>query len=262
MLIGNGVAVLSNENARVFFTSLIKPHGEKVPDDKKEIYEMVKKYGAHPISTILSSTINGGTVSLFGATDLGSRQIIVSITAQMGGITTYVGQTILRKYFKGSITVQPGKAGECQFIGEEMKKFYSMEPNKGDESRPHLVGNIRNILTRVLGMFLATTGSWYGGVYQLENYCGPGGRQTMLDMHGNFTVDDLNQHCFAGRLTMLLRDWGVTAIGLLGFLVVQPLLNKAFNAVFDCFYPKTEESEDKIRIVEVSDDEDEKNQSK
>lgn len=84
----------------------------------------------------------------------------------------------------------------------------------------------------------------------------------MLDMHGNFTVDDLNQHCFGGRFTMLLRDWGVTAVGLLGFLVVQPLLNKAFNAVFDYFYPKTEEPDDDIRIVEVFDDEDEKSKSK
>lgn len=255
MLIGNGFAVLANETARVFFTSLIQPHGEEVPDDKKEMHEMVKKYGAHPISTVLTSTINGSSVALSGATDLGTRQIIVSITAQLGGLTTYAGQSILRKYFGGSIKVQPGKSGDCEFVGSEMKKMVSRDKNKGDENRPYLAGAIRNIATRSIGMFLATTSSWYAGVYQLENYCGPGGRQALFDMHGNFTVDDLNQHCVGGRFTMLFRDWGVTAVGLLGFLVVQPALNWGFNKIYDYFFPPQPDmpESDSIIIEELSD---------
>lgn len=250
MLIGNGIAVLANENAKAFFISCFNPHEEDVPVEQKERYESFKKYLAHPISTIITSTINGGTVSLSGATDLGTRQILVSITAQLGGLTTYAGQTLLRKCFNGAIKISPPGDGPKK----TMVKFYSMDVNPKDGNRPHLIGNIRNVLTRVVGMTLATTTTWFTGLYNLETYCGPG-REELLKMNGNFTAEDLNQHCVGGQFTMLFRDWGVTMVGFIGFVVVQPLLNRLFNTVFDYFFPPQNPEDTEMRIVEVTEDE-------
>lgn len=252
MLIGNGIAVLANENARAYFISALNPHDEYVPAEQKDRFETFKKYLAHPISTIITSTINGGTVSLTGATDLGTRQILVSITAQLGGLTTYAGQTLLRKCFGGAITIPP----RTQEPKDAMIRFYSMAPNTDDGNRPHLIGNIRNVLTRVVGMTLATTTTWFSGLYNLETYCGPG-REELLKMQGNFTAEDLNQHCVGGQFTMLFRDWGVTMVGFIGFVVAQPLLNKLANRIFDYFYPPRQPQDDEARIVEMPDSDDE-----
>lgn len=247
MLIGNGMAVMVNENARVFFSSLLKPHGDEVPEDQRSRYELIRKYATHPMSIALTSTVGGTSVSLVGSTNLGVRQAIVSCTAQLGGLTTYLANSALRECHGGSIVLDPGH----EDVRTAMATFYSTEPNSKDENRPYLAGNMRNVTTRVVGMMAATLTSWYSGAYMLENYCGPEGRETLLDMQGNFTADDMRTHCFGGQATFLFRDWGVTAINMIGFLVLQPLLNRAYNSIFDYFYAPVDESdEENIGIFE------------
>lgn len=248
MIIGNGLAVIANENGRAFFTSLLKPHSDEVPEEKRKRFDLIRKYAAHPLSTIMTSTVGGTIVSIVGSTNLGTRQSIVSCTAQLGGLTTYLANQALRKCHGGRIIVNPGHDDPKP----TMQRFYSSAPNPEDNNRSYRAGNLRNIVTRVTCMAMATTTAYMSGAYYLENYCGPG-RDTLLAMDGNFTGDDLQEYCMGGQATFLFRDWGVTAINFVGFMVVQPLLNRGFNALYDCFWGPADEDSDETRLAEVLD---------
>ncbi|MDA5192819.1 hypothetical protein [Govanella unica] len=245
MVSGNALSVFSNEFGRVLFTSLINPHGEKFYTSQDSgRFSTLKQYLGHPLSTVLTSTLGGGVTSLFGSTNLGTRQMIVSCTAQAGGMTTYAVQTLFRKCLGGSIVINPPKDWK-----REAKAYFSTETNPAT-SRPYVVGNGVNVLTRLTGMLIANFGTWYTGLYDLENFCGPTGGEILRNMNGTYTGDDVRKYCIGGQSTFLFRDWSLACVGLIGFLVIQPMLTKVLNALWDCFFV-SEENGESVSIEEV-----------
>ena len=95
----------------------------------------------------------------------------------------------------------------------------------------------------------------------LSTFC-IGGQDEFLNAteYGNVTDinEALNDYCAGGQLTFMIRELGIAFTYGLGVLVVEPILGGLFNMVYDCFYPRQEESstdEENPQIEEVFDSE-------
>ncbi len=75
-LLFGSYAALSYENARILFTSLIKPPQDTVPEDKQTLFNALNQYAFLPISWIVSSAVSGGVLSLLGDESFGTQQAV------------------------------------------------------------------------------------------------------------------------------------------------------------------------------------------
>ena len=248
-LFAGGTAVLANENAKIVFQSLLNPPGEQIPEENRDNFDMVKKYAFYPLAVLFSSGVSGTGLWMIGDPDLGTRLALGGFTAQLGGPVTGLAHSAVRNFYGGTVIVNPERPG----VKEAMARYYSTEPNEGDQGRPFLAGNIRNATTRVVAVSAAALTAWYSGLYFIETYCGEGGAQRLDNITngaGNYTGEDIANNCFFGGATFLVREASVGMVKVISLLVVQPAANWAFNKVFDFFYGPDEGNDDGEPIIE------------
>ena len=252
MVLSNVIAVLTNENAKVFFEHLLNPPEDKIPQENKAKFDFARKYAFYPLAVVFSSIVSGIGVMIINDPDLGTRLALGAATSQLGGPVTGVAHDRLRKHYGGTIIMKPERSG----VKDAMKKYYSTEKNPKDEDRPYLVGNVRNTITRIGVLTVSTLCTWYIGFYGVEIYCGDEGRnhlQNITSTTGNYTGQDVNQYCLFGALTYPLREVTIGALKAVAVMFLQPVANTVFNKIYDYFYPPQQPDSD-IEIVDITDD--------
>ena len=251
-LLFGSYAALSYENARILFTSLIKPPQDTVPEDKQTLFNALNQYAFLPISWIVSSAVSGGVLSLLGDESFGTQQAVgVPSALAIGPIGSGLAM-LTRECMGGSIVVNP----EGAFYAGPYEAFptaYSPNPNPFDDNRSHRFGTLRNVFNRFLAVNLSTIALVAYGGTELATFC-IGGREDFINATQGNNVTDvnefLNDYCAGGSLTFLFRELGISLTYGIGVLVVEPILTGLFNTVYDFFYPRDEESSDDIEQFE------------
>ncbi len=247
---------ISYHNARVLFTSLIKPPRDDLPEGKEETFRAISKYAFLPISWIVGSAISGTTLSLLGDASFGTQQAVgVPTSLMIGPVMGGLG-AMTRECMGGSIDIDPDYT-KFKDVPTAFRTVYSSEPNPLDDNRSRRYGMLRDVFLRFLSVNLGTiTAFAYGGT-QLATYC-IGGRDEFLNatQFDNTTdVNDLlNEYCAGGQFTYAFRELGFSLCYGIGVLVVEPILTGLFNMVYDCFYPRQDKSssDDEGRFEEGS----------
>lgn len=256
-LIFGSTAALSYHSCRVLFTSLIKPPKEKLPDDKKACYEIMKKYSFLPVSWILRAGAAGGILSWLGDSDFGTQQAIaVPSSLLVGPIQAGIARLTL-SCFGGDVDVDPNYTN-FDTPGRAFRTMTSTNPNPLDDDRPYRFGYARDILLRFVTMNTSTLAFYLAGGTQLVTYCW-GNPEGYLNETSNPNVTNVNEalngNCFGGQMVFGFRELAFSLAYGVGVLVIEPLLAKAINAIFGCFYQHEDESsDDSGQIEEVSSD--------
>lgn len=251
---------LSYHNARVLFTSLIKPAQDDLPEDKRETFQTVSKYAFLPASWIIGSAISGTALSLLGDDSFATQQAIgVPTSLMIGPVIGGLG-ALTRECMGGSIILEPDYEG-YETVGEAFGTAYGSGPNPNDEGRSHRYGMARDVFLRFLSINLGTITSFALGATSLATYC-IGGQEDFMNATANNSTADinelLNEHCAGGQFTFMFRELGFSVCYGLGVLVVEPLLGKVFNSIYDCFFQASEEnsgSDSSGRVEDVTDEE-------
>ena len=165
-------------------------------------------------------------------------------------------QAMTRECLGGSIKIHP----DSENVPTSFRIAYGTEPDPSDDNRSHQFGTMRKVFNRFLAVNLSTLAIFAYGGTSLATYC-IGGRDEFLNATANTNTTDvndaLNAFCAGGQFTYAFREIGLSVTYGLGVLVVEPMLNRLLNTVYDYFYPRSDgdRSNDEPLIEEVSDDE-------
>ena len=250
---------LSYHNARVMFTSLLKPPQDDLPEDRTQTFQTVSKYAFLPASWVIASAISGTVLSLLGDDSFGTQQAVsVPSSLLIGPVIGGLG-ALTRECLGGSVIIDPDYEG-YETLCDAFGTAYGSSPNPNDEGRSHRYGMLRDVFLRFLSINLGTIASFSLGATSLATYC-IGGRDEFLNAtatNSSADINDLlNEHCAGGQFTFGFRELGFSLCYGLGVLVVEPLLGKLFDGLYDCFFQDSDESSGETsgdRFEEVTDD--------
>lgn len=245
---------LSYNNARILFTSLVKPPKDKVPQDKQAAFDIANKYAFLPVSWLLGSAVSGVALSLLGDLTFGTQQAVSVPSALVIGPIGVALKEATRECMGGTIEVSP----EGSFYRgpvEAFKTAYSPEPNPFDSDRSYRFGTLRDVFNRFIAVNLSTIAMMAYGGTMLSTFCF-GDREGFLNATQSGNVTDVNQllneHCAGGQLAFMFRELGIALTYGLGVLLVEPPLRALMNKVYDFFYPRhpTQASDERELIIE------------
>lgn len=241
LFFGN-VAVTALPNARILFSSLIKPPKDNIPEDNKSCYQALDKYTFMPISWMIKAASAGGTLAILEDSSFATQQVVGALTSMVIGPVTLGLRGVARSCLKGSVTLDPGYPD----VKTAFKNAYSSDPNPNDNDRSYRWGSARDIFNRGLIISGTTLALILNNGLAIQTYC-IGGRselERILANNGTITNNDINQYCFGGSMTYMFRELGYTFAYSAGMMVLEPILNAAFNKLYDFFYPRREETGD------------------
>ncbi len=258
-LLSDNFAAVSYLNARVLFTSLIKPPQDDLPEDKETSNLLINKYAILPVSWVFGAICSGTALTILRDDSFATQQMVgLPTTLMIGPFVAGVG-TLVRECQGGTVDLHPDYS-KYKNPKKAFKTVYGLEPNPLDDNRSRRFGMLRDVFLRFLSGNIAPIAAFALNFPSLSTFCIGGQDQFLNATQGNTTMDvneALNEYCFGGPLTYAFRELGFAVCYGVGVLVVEPALCKLFNMVYDCLYPRDDESstdEENPRIEEVFDE--------